>query len=47
MEGSIELAPSLINSIFKNGQVKVMRRGELIGRLKEMDIDHDDAEDII
>ncbi|MBO3754508.1 MAG: hypothetical protein FGF53_06520 [Candidatus Brockarchaeota archaeon] len=44
---AIELVPSLINSIFKNGQVKVMTYRELLGRLKEMDIDHDDAEDII
>ncbi|MBO3831812.1 MAG: hypothetical protein FGF51_00285 [Candidatus Brockarchaeota archaeon] len=44
---AIELVPSLINSVFKNGQVKVMTYRELLGRLKEMDIDHDDAEDII
>lgn len=43
----IGLAPSLINSIFKDGQVKAMTRRGLLGRLKEMDIDRDDAEDII
>lgn len=44
---ALELAPSLVTSIFKNGEVKAMTYRELYSRLKERGIDYDDAEDVI
>ncbi|MEM2087114.1 MAG: hypothetical protein QXF52_00405 [Thermoproteota archaeon] len=44
---ALELAPSLVSSIFKNGEVKTMTYRELYSRLKEKGIDYDDAEDVI
>lgn len=44
---AMKSAPSLISSIFKDGQIKEMPYRELYDKLKETGIDYDDAEDVI